>query len=283
MKSIFDYLDYRAFLKDFYDHKKGRNPHYSYRVFGDKAGVDGSHLAKVLIGARHIAEDSIKHFAAACGFQEAEAEYFETLVYFGKAKTDAQEKNFFDKLLTLKADNAKKLVADQFEYYGHWYHSAVRLIVEHYDFKGDYAALAATLNPPITAKEAEDSIILLTKLGLVEPGEDGRYRMTNQAVTTGAEWQAAIVETFQEETIRLSREAIKRHPKHQRDISTVTMNINAQDYGELRVRIREFRKSLINFVNKSVEPDRTYQMNVQFFPLSKIPPGQLPPPVNPPI
>lgn len=270
MKPIFEYFDYRVFLKDYYDEKKGRKSFFSYRVFGEKTGMDGSYLAKVLIGARHISDDTIKLCISACGLKGKEAQYFETLVHFAKAKTDKEVKFHFEQLLVLKQVGAQQLLENQFEYYRKWHHSAIRSIFEYFDFRGDFAELAEGLNPPISAKEAEESIALLTELGLIQIDKEGRYRATNQNVTTGAQWHSQAIENFQVETIRLSGESIKRHPKGLRDCSTVTMTINAADYSELRKRIREFRSTVINYVNRAKDPDRTYQLNIQFFPLSRI-------------
>lgn len=270
MKPVFEYLDYRAYLKDYYDARKSRQAFFSYKMFGNKVGLDGSYLAKVLIGARHIADDSIGAFASACALEGKEAEYFDALVRFGKAKSDKEAKVYFEQLLSIKTVGAQQLLEYQFEYYRTWYHSAIRSILEYFDFRGDYRELAEGLSPAVSPGEAEESIALLTRLGLIQADEEGRYRTTNENITTGSQWRSLAIETFQEESIRLSGESIKRHPKHLRDFSTVTMTINAKDYPEIRERIREFRGTIINYVNRSTEPDRTYQLNIQFFPLSRI-------------
>jgi uncharacterized protein (TIGR02147 family) len=270
MKPVYEYLDYRAYLKDYYDARKARQTFFSYKVFGKKVGLDGSYLAKVLIGARHIADDSIQAFIDACELAGKEAEYFEVLVHFAKSKTEQEEKVHFEKLLSLKTVGAQQLLASQFEYYRTWYHSAIRSILEYFDFRGDYAELAEGLSPAVTPREAEASISLLLSLGLIRVDDTGRYRTTNANITTGEQWRSLAIESFQEESLRLSRESIKRHPKHVRDFSTVTMTLNAKDYQELRDRIKEFRGSVINYVNQAVDPDRTYQMNIQLFPLSRI-------------
>lgn len=270
MKSVFEYLDYRVYLKDFYEEKKSVQAFFSYRLFGNKVGVDPSYLAKVFLKCRHISDDSILKFAEFCGLKEKEAEYFEALVHFIKAKSHKKSKLYFEKLLSIKSISAQKLIAQQYEYYRKWQHSAVRSMLEYHVFTGDYKALAAGLSPPISVKEAKESIALLEKLALIKRDDKGRYVLTDTAVTTGAQWQSLAIEAFQEETIRLSRESLQRHPKENRDVSTVTLNINARDYSELRERIREFRGAVIKYVNGATGPDRTYQLNIQLFPLSRI-------------
>jgi uncharacterized protein (TIGR02147 family) len=270
MKSVFEYLDYRDFLKDFYEEKKSEHSFFSYRLFGSKVGLDASYLAKVLIGQRHISNGSIGKITAFCGLREREADFFETLVHFVKARSHKESKLLFEKLLSQKSVGAKTLLPHQYAFYQKWYHSALRSILEFYDFRGDYRALAQQLSPPISAREAKESVRLLEKLGLIKKDETGRYRMTDAAITTGPQWHSLAIQAFQEETIRLSAESLARHPKNHRDVSTVTMNISAQNFEEIRERINEFRSSIIKFVNEQSSPDRVVQLNIQLFPLTQI-------------
>ena len=270
MKSVFEYLDYRVYLKDFYDDRKSHQFFFSYRYFGGKVGVDPSYLAKVVLKCRHIADESIAAIAAFCELKDKEAEYFEAMVYFIKAKSHKQSKLNFEKMLAIRNVSAQKLLADQYEYYRKWYYSAVRSVLEYYEFAGDYKALAAVLSPAISVKEAKEAIALLTKLDLIKRDADGRYGLTGASVTSGGKWHSLAIEAFQEETIRLSQEALQRHPKSDRDISTITMNVNAKDYADMRERIKEFRSALINQISSSTDPDRTYQLNITLFPLTRI-------------
>ncbi|MBN2035248.1 MAG: TIGR02147 family protein [Chitinispirillaceae bacterium] len=270
MKSVFDYLEYRDFLRDFYEEKKAERSFFSYRLFGAKVDIDASYLAKVLIKQRHLSDASIKKVVDFCGLSGPEAEYFETLVHFVKSKSHKESKLHFEKLLSLKSVSANRLLEHQYAFYQKWYHSAIRSVLEFYEFRGNYKDLAQRLSPPITVKEAKDSIRLLEKLRLIKKDETGQYRMTDAAITTGPQWHSLAIQTFQEDTIRLSEESLARHPKKQRDISTVTMNISEKDFEELRERITEFRNSVIKYVSEQSKPDRVVQLNIQLFPLSRI-------------
>jgi uncharacterized protein (TIGR02147 family) len=269
MKSVFEYLDYRSFLKDFYEEKKTRQSFFSYRLFGAKVGVDASYLVKVFIKSRHISDKSIPKFAGFCGLGAKETEYFEALVHFAKARSHKESKLYFEKLLSVKSLNANVLLAHQYEYYRKWYHSAIRSVLEYYEFRDDFKALGEKLSPAISAKEAKESVLVLEKLGLIRRDGNGIYRITESAISTGDLWNSLAIQAFQEETIRLSLESLSRHPKRLRDVSTVTMNINEHDFEEIRERVGEFRGRVIKYVNEAVSPDRTYQMNIQLFPLTK--------------
>ena len=74
---------------------------------------------------------------------------------------------------------------------------------------------------------------------------------------------------FQAETLRLARESLERHPKEERDISTVTLAVSRRALPELKERIAEFRKSLLGMVKESPDYDEVYQFNVQLFPVTR--------------
>ncbi|MBN2036710.1 MAG: TIGR02147 family protein [Chitinispirillaceae bacterium] len=271
MQRIEEYLDYRDFLSDFYKEKKAQNLFYSYQVFAAHIGMDTSNLAKVIMKKRHIAAKLIPIVARYCGMTGRNAEYFELLVHFGKAKTDKQSRVYFEKLLSIKEAPSSTLFEKQYEYYTRWYYSAVRAIIEYFDFRGDYKLLGKQFNPPINARSAKKAVLLLEELELIKKDDTGRYRLTDKAITTGKQWHSAAIDVFQEETIGLALESLSRHPKNTRDISTITMAFNAEQFEEIKERIREFRASLIKYVIEGTSPDRVYHMNLQLVPLTIIP------------
>lgn len=270
MKSVFEYFDYRDYLKDFYEERKGLHSFFSYRYFGNKVGVDPSYLLKVMLKTRHLSEKVIPKVISFCGLTETESDYFYTLILFIKAKSQRESRLHFEKLLAIRNVKSRRLAEWQYEYFCTWYHPVIRSVLEYFDFRDDYALLGKQLSPAISAKEAKASVLLLEKLNLIKRESDGRYRLTDTAVTTGDEWHSLAVAAFQEQTIRLSQESIERHNRSLRDVSTITMNINSENFEEIRNRITEFRRSIIAYVGESKDPDRTYQLNIQLFPLSDV-------------
>jgi len=53
-----------------------------------------------------------------------------------------------------------------------------------YDFKDNYSDLARKLNPPITVKQAKESIVLLKKLNLIAQDPQGFYKPTDKSIVT---------------------------------------------------------------------------------------------------
>lgn len=271
MESVFEYLDYQAFLRDFYAHEKERGAFFSYRYFGRRVGLDAGFLVKVLQGKCHLALKTVRRVASACRLRGKEAEYFDYLVRYGRASAESEIRLYFEKLMSYRESRGiQRLESSQYAFFQKWYHSAIRALIATAPFTGDYRTLARTLTPAITVREAKQSIALLSRLGLIEEGDDGVYRVTHTLITTGDKWRSAAIRTYQEETIRLAGEALGRHPKGIRDISTVTVAVSRKDFAAIRELAREFRRSVLQLKTDNTVADCVYQVNVQVFPLTSL-------------
>ncbi len=269
MKPIKDYLEYRDYLRDFYTKKKSENSFYSLRYMGGKVAVDPSHLVKIFQRQRHIGNSLIDIFIKHCELSGSDAEYFANLVRFNKAKSDRDSRMYYEKLLMLKGVGARSLEKNQYEFYTKWYYSAILTLLDFYPFTGDYAALAAKVTPPITEAKAKKAVTLLKKLGLIMQTEQGTWQLTHKIITTGDHCRSIAVKTFQEETMQLAIESLHRHSPEKRNISTVTITVAESNLDRINEVIAQFRENLLQLARDEAHPDKVYQLNIQFFPLTQ--------------
>jgi uncharacterized protein (TIGR02147 family) len=269
MKPVKEYMEYRDFLRDYYEDKKRNNPYFSLRYMGGKVAIDASHLVKIFQKQRHIGNKSIETFIRFCGMNDNDAEYFAALVRFNKSKSDRDTKNLYERLLLLKGVKSFSLEKSQYEYYTKWYYAAILTLLDFYEFRGDYKALAARLSPPISVREAKKAVALLDKLGLIARKARGPYTLTNKIISTGEHCTSIAVKAYQEETMRLAAESLYRHPREMRNISTVTITIAESDLDVINEMIKGFRSTLLKFASDTQNADKVYQLNVQLFPLTQ--------------
>jgi uncharacterized protein (TIGR02147 family) len=221
-------------------------------------------------GKTLLPEQAISAVAKLCKLSEKEAEYFEALVLYGRAKSPKDIKTRFERLLTLRGLESQPLEPNQFDFYRKWYHTAVRSLLTFWDFRGDYEALAARVHPRISVQEARESITLLEKTGIIQKNRDGRYEVIGPPITTGEKWQSTSIRNYQQESIELALQSLVNDPKTVRDISTVTVAVRFSDLEEIRERIKELRQSLMHLMSDGGEPDCVYQFNFQAFPVTQV-------------
>jgi uncharacterized protein (TIGR02147 family) len=268
MKSIFEYLEYRDFLKDHYEFNKQRFPFFSYRYITAKTGLDASFYVKVLQKQIHLSEKALDPLCQFLKLNKKEIEYFRLLVRFNKVTARDETRQLFEKLIELREPKTQTLDAAKYEFFSKWYYIAIRELLNFYRFTGDYKKLAAKLDPPITASEARHAVELLKKLSLVRERDDGSLELTEQFVTTGESWNSIAIENFQKESIRLAGESIERISRNNRETSTVTISMSVKGFTALKERLREMRKELLEMARQDETPNAVFQVNFQIFPLT---------------
>ncbi len=269
MRSLFEYLDYQKYLDDYIAFRKTEKDWYSYRFFAQNIGMDHGNFIKILQGKRHASKATVDEIVRFLKFNPREAEYFRTLVEFNKSRRDDSTRRAFDRLQLLLNCEMKELEPKQYAFYQKWFHTAIYNLLDHYAYTGDFRALAAQLDPPITPKQAQESIQLLTHLGLVAYDERGELRQTEKAITSGEQWKDLSVRMFQEATLNLALQSLRNHPREKRDFSTLTMSIGQEDLPRIKEAARSFRKSVIKIVQESPSSAAVYQLNIQFFPMTR--------------
>jgi uncharacterized protein (TIGR02147 family) len=268
--NAFEYLDYRAFLRDLYAQKKVAKAGFSHRAFSRRAGLRSTnYLVLVMAGKRNLTADGAQRFARGFGLGREESDYFCELVLFNQAKTADERSRVYERLGRFrKFRGAHKLAVAQGEYHATWYLPAIRELAAREDFRNDPAWIARTLIPPITATEAKRALARLVELGLLVPSADGRLRRQTELVTTGSGPLGHHVVNYHRAMMARASEAIDRVPREEREISSVTLCVSHDVLLRLKERIRDFRRELLQLAELEGNPERVVQINFQLFPLS---------------
>lgn len=271
MDSIFSYINYRLFLKDYYEENKEKSKYFSYRYFSTKAGINSpSFLKQVVESKRNLTTITLEKFLTALKFSDKEANFFRHLVFFNQAKSAKEKQQHYTVMLSMmQTVREQRLTALQHEYYNHWFVSVVREMVSLFDFRGDYKALAAAVIPPISIREARFAVELLKKLNLIELSSNGTYRQTATAITSDSSVGRMAVRLFNREMLRKAETALDDTTIGERQIYGVTVGISKECYDVIVAEMAAFRDRVVSIVNNDKCSDRVYQMQMQLFPLSR--------------
>ena len=75
--NVFEYLDYRKFLRDLYLHYKKSRKGYTFRYFADEAGFSSaSFLMMVMDGQRDLSHKTVRQVAHGFGLLGRQRRYF---------------------------------------------------------------------------------------------------------------------------------------------------------------------------------------------------------------
>jgi uncharacterized protein (TIGR02147 family) len=270
MPNIFNYMDYREFLKDFYTCHKAENPGFSYKIMADKAGFKSKSFIKLVIdGKKNLTADSLQKLNKVLKLNDNAFSYFDDLVAFNQAKSLKMRNYFFERLFSYRKRNPGRLVMQhQYDFYAKWYHNTIRELVTFYRFNEDYNALAKMIHPPISARTARESVQLLLELELIKKQKDG-YVQTSPLLSTGDEVKSVAVQNFHIQNMVLGAESIDTCPAPERDISCLVLGLSKEGFEMVKAETQAFRKRLLHIAQDDRGANRVYHYNIQLFPTSQ--------------
>ena len=223
-------------------------------------------------GDKNLSSQSIPKVASGLRLGKHETEFFIALVKFNQAETTEERNSAFGEMqAVLKvvrfAEKQHLLGHAQYMVYSHWRHLTIRSLIGMYGFDGDYEALARRVHPRITAEEAKASVKLLEDCMLIKKGKNGKYVLTENAITTGDRTSKLALRGFHQDCLKLAADSIDRDPPGTRHISGLTLGISQEGYERIVERINAFRKEIALIAEEDENSDKVFQLQFALFPV----------------
>ena len=269
MKSVFEYRDYREYMRDFYESRK-RCSAFTWREFAKQAGFSSSGFLKLVCdGKTRLSKVAVEKVLPAMNLSGEQAEYFRLMVSFCDSQQPEVRSSSFEKMMKIAHENKIDfLESKSFEYFSSWANPALRELAP--IMKGATPLeMGHALVPAISAAEARESLELQESLGLLKKDECGNYHQTSEGVSSTREVISATVVNMQKQYAHLAADALERYTRDYRHISGMTMGLDREAYERLACELDAFRKKVAEIVSNVKSYDRVYRMNLQLFPLSK--------------
>jgi uncharacterized protein (TIGR02147 family) len=221
---IFQYLDYRTYLKELIAFERSKGKRLSLRAFSARilpALSSSGLLSGVLNGKKNLGPALRTKFAKALPLKPREAQFFELLVQFNQAE-DLQEKNQFFALLSRFGRSKAKLIHQgQYRFFSRWYYPVVWNYFGINQKQRNPAHIAAAIYPPLSKAKVEEAIGLLLELGLIKKLANG-YAVTENHLTTEPEFRDVIAAQYNQRFLHLATESLHHvNPNHRQFITKI--------------------------------------------------------------
>lgn len=250
-----DGTSFRVFIQNELIRRTQANPRYSLRAFARSLKMDHSTLVKVLHGKRQLGKRATLSIAAKLGLNPSEAQ---ALLPTPKNQKDQVE------------DHYQQLTLDSFAVISDWYHFAILELLRIDHFQPQPGWIAEVLG--IEEHEAEQAIVRLKRLGLIEVDSEGRWFQPNDAktTTTGNPFTARAFRNLQRQILQKAIVALEEVPMESRDQTSMTMAIDVQKLPEAKKKITEFRRELAAYLSRGERRDEVYHLSISLYPVSQI-------------
>jgi uncharacterized protein (TIGR02147 family) len=273
---LFAYLDYRKYLRDAFEALQAATPKgkgkVSYRSFAKDAGYSSPNLLQlILAGRRELAPANLPGTARVLGLNKQESEFFADLVAFERAEGFDEKTFHYQRMLRSRRHaEARPIDKGQFEYLEQWYHPAVRELVAHAAFDGDPAWIAGRVHPRITPAQAERSLELLQRLGMLKrDAGSGKLVHAESQISTAPEVASLAVANYHRSVLKLAEGSIEAFDGTRRDLRAVTLGIPKAKYPELKRKLESFWREILAMGENPGPVEDVYQINLQAFPLTR--------------
>jgi len=269
---VFNYQDYRAFLRDLFAFEKAHSEKFSYRVFSARAGFKSPNFLKLVIeGQRNLTDDSVRRVSMAFKLTAPEHEFFRGLVVLNQAESPTERSLAARNLYKSKVFREMyPLKVAQLEFYENWWSIPLREMIGSPAFREDPQWIARKLRNRVTPQQVIQSIETLLAIGLIRRDDSGRLVQAQQNVTTGDEVASSGVAAFHKQMIELAGDSIDSVKRYRREVSSSTVLVSESTFARLKELIQIFRKTLIAEAESGMPADQTvYQINFQLFPLTE--------------
>jgi uncharacterized protein (TIGR02147 family) len=271
MANIFGYTDFHKYLLDLTAAMQEGTAVYSQRVIARKMGLDPGNFSRILKGERSFPGSAVDKLATSLKLKKREREYLHALYDYHYARGHKKKRSHFEQMLRFRESKVRHIASDKYEFFERWYYSAVREVLGFFKYDGTNAAeLGRLIVPAITARQVERAMQILAKLKLVRQNVDGFWYRTDEVINAGPVARGLSLNNYLIATMSLARDALEQ-PGGTVQFSSTNLTLSEEAFNEVAEEIRHLRRKVLEMARDCSGPDRVYQLNFQFFPLTRQP------------
>lgn len=275
---IFEYLDYRAFLRDWMEHRKEHWPDFSYEYFTRRAGLGSrATLHNVIAGRRNPRPDTIDAFAKAMELSELESAYLQKLVELALTRTLDERREVLNSIVETPDFNKSRRIEGQTSeevayLISKWYCQAIWEMARSPDFRPDPAWLAQIMVPSVTVEQARESLEMLFNAGLLHRAEDGQIQVREIRLGTGQAPKGEAIYEFYRQLLENAAYSLDNVAPDERCFLGNTFLLPEGLIHELKIMLEHFNQQVAAIGDEAnLTRSRVYQLGVVLFPLSRAP------------
>ena len=277
---LFNYTDFRKFLKDFYNYKrtkyKGDLRPYSYGTFSAAAGIKSPNYLKLIIEARrNLSPSMASQFAKALQFNKEETLDFIALVKYGQAKDPFERNQALKELTELRTHRQLKkgqINSKTWDQCSNWVIWVLYNMVDQENVEFNPQSLHRQLRGPASLAMVQKAYDTLFASGeLVRDEKTGQVKKKGFLINRPENISVEMVRKLQSELIYLGLESLFRDEAISREFGAVTLALTKKEFEEIKFELRKLKKRFFKDVairRESSKGHQVYQLNIQFFPVT---------------
>jgi uncharacterized protein (TIGR02147 family) len=266
--NIFKYLDFRDFMREYFEFARWEDQSFSLRTFLSKISHSLSSsglLSAVLKGTRNLSPALRLKIAQVMGLKEKESQYFHLLVQFNQAKSMEEKNHLFQQLSKFRESKAKTVSDEQYGFYSKWYYLVVWCYFGMDGARKNPNEIAKRINPPVTPAQVEESIAKLLQLKLIKKTANG-YAPSENHITTEKEVRDMVANHHHKEFIQMAEHMVDVIPPARRQYNTLVFSISKEAFETVKERMATFQEELREILTRDSKEEMICTLSMQLYP-----------------
>ncbi|MBL7546012.1 MAG: TIGR02147 family protein [Bdellovibrionaceae bacterium] len=264
---IYDFLDYREFLKATYEYNKSTMAGFSFAAWAKKGSFKSrSFLRLVMLGKRNLTAESLPSVLNVLSLNKTQSHYFHLLVQYNQSNSYQSREFFFKKLIQIRGTKENKIVQNTYHYLANFQTPRVQLLLNRKHIKKDVASLATFLN--LTESKVSTILENLKELGLAE-NVHGQWNALETLIDVNDDYGNLALQSFHKKSLEEAMAAIEL-PAEKRTFHAAILSLDEDSYQSLKQELHEFLGILIQkYKNEKPKTEKVYQVNINLIPVSE--------------
>ncbi len=267
---IFDYLDFRQFVREKMKFEKELKSNRNIGSLAKKIGLDRTFIHHVLSGRRKLPQKHIVKLSKCLQLSLWESRYFEALVQWNQCEEEERRPLLWEKVAKIRPAKDMKWIhefAPTLE--DKWYFLSLIEVTRLSDFQPDIEWLRKKLPESIDPQEALELLYSLRDLGYFRV-MDGKWIPAETTMLNSAgKLPLEFINRYHKKHMELAAQKLEGTDPDFREYSSMCLALNENQIQLLRSKLQEFRKDILESFGQNTANNEVFHLNIQFFPFTQ--------------
>lgn len=273
LPDVYDYVDYRAWLKDCHRSRRAARPGWSYHAWARRVGLkSASTLVMIIGGQRNPGPRVVDALSRWSSLDTHRSVYFHALVDLERRRNDPRAVAEIAERLNVLGRRRPRafhfLEHEKFSAIARWHYYAIREMTALDSFQEDAQWIRSHLRFPVSIADVRKALTMLLSLGLIVRDDQGRLRPGPSHVETSSETANAAIRQFHQEALTNALKAVTTMPPDERELRGVTFALPRKKLPEARELLRKFQNDFCDLL-ESTSGDTVYHLQMAFYPVTQ--------------
>lgn len=271
--AVFEYLDARTFLRDYYSYRKNSDVKFSYETWADELKYSSrSYLRMVLIGRKNISDGFLSAIITSLQLSTEEAQYWEILVKFSQSETQTEKQAFNQKLFQiLRRHTGQSEVADYAEFVESPLYPRLLTLLTFQDIKPVRETYARLLN--VSLEKIDEGLKRLEKVGLAESSkvdDEIHWKSLKRRFKVPDNAGSQIMIRFHEQSLADAAKALETK-KETRRFRSLLLPLSEDELNQVYTLLDSFaNEQIARFNSDNFQDRRLFQLNLNIHAVTEL-------------